>query len=148
MSFHQGSKIELLELTGIDDHAVDLVENKQTLFGSNYSLEPVELETLKTYIKIWPMELSGLPYGNPILFLSKKVGSLWLCVNSRDPNNLTIKEPMLIAFEPMPIALEAANLRIAWAVSGVVFYPVGFNRRILSEEHLWRQQIENSLWDT
>ena len=32
---------------------------------------------------------------------------------------------MLIAFEPMPITLEAANLWIAWAVPDVVFHPVG-----------------------
>ena len=52
--------MKLPKLTGINDQAIDLIESKQTLYGPVYSLGPVELETLKTYIKIWPMDLSGL----------------------------------------------------------------------------------------
>ena len=42
---------ELPENTGINEHAIKLEEDKQPLFGPIYSLEPVELEILKTYIK-------------------------------------------------------------------------------------------------
>ena len=52
--------MELPKLAGINNQAIDLMESKQTLYGPIYSLGPVELETLKTYIKIWPMDLSGL----------------------------------------------------------------------------------------
>ena len=52
-----GSTIELPKLTGINNQAIDLIESKQTLYGPIYSLGPVELETLKTYIKTWPMDL-------------------------------------------------------------------------------------------
>ena len=52
--------MELPELTGINNYAIDLTENKQILYGLIYSVGPVELETLKTYIKIRPMGLSGL----------------------------------------------------------------------------------------
>ena len=48
---------------------------------------------------------------------------------------------------PKLISLEAANLWIAWVVSDVVFYPVGSDRRVPLEEHLWRQQFEESLLD-
>ena len=48
------------------------------------------------------MDLSGLPNHRSKIrsysFLGKD-GSLWFCVNSRDPNNLTIKEPMLSAHD-------------------------------------------------
>ena len=43
---------EFLENTGMNEHAIKLEEDKQQLFGPIYSLGLVELETLKTYIKI------------------------------------------------------------------------------------------------
>ena len=43
---------ELLENTGMNKHAIKLEEDKQLLFGLIHSLELIELETLKTYIKI------------------------------------------------------------------------------------------------
>ena len=36
----------------MNDHALELEKSKQPTFGPIYSLEPVKLETLKTYIKI------------------------------------------------------------------------------------------------
>ena len=48
------------------------------------------------------MDLSGLPSHRLKIrsysFL-RKDGSFWFCVNFRDPNNLTIKEPMLSAHD-------------------------------------------------
>ena len=43
--------VELPENTGINEHAIKLEEDKQPSFGSIYSLELVELGTLKIYIK-------------------------------------------------------------------------------------------------
>ena len=37
---------------------------------------------------------------------------------------------------PKLISLEAANLRIAWAVPDVVFHLVGSNRHVLLKEYL------------
>ena len=62
------------------------------------------------------------------MFLPRKDGILSLCVSSRDLNNLTNREPMLIA-------IEAAKLLIAWAVPDVVFHPVKSDRRILWDEY-------------
>ena len=42
---------ELPEHTGINNHAIELVEGQQPPYGPIYSLEPVELETLKAYIE-------------------------------------------------------------------------------------------------
>ena len=44
--------IELLENTRINEHAIKLKKDKQSPFGPVYSLELIELETLKTDIKI------------------------------------------------------------------------------------------------
>ena len=42
--------MELPENNGINEHAIELIEGKQPLYGSIYSLGPMELETLKAYI--------------------------------------------------------------------------------------------------
>ena len=85
---------ELLEYTRINDHPIDLLHDKQPPYGPIYSLKPVELETLKTYIEanlasgfIRP---SKSPTGALILFVRKKDGSLCLCVDYQGLNNLTI----------------------------------------------------------
>ena len=85
----------LPERTGSNEHAIKLENGKQPSYGPIYSLDRVELETLKTYIKtnlansfIQP---SKSPAGTPILFVCKPNGSLQLCVNYQSLNNLTIK---------------------------------------------------------
>ncbi len=42
---------ELPEHTGINDHAIELVDDWQPPYSPIYSLGPVELETLKAYIE-------------------------------------------------------------------------------------------------
>ena len=42
---------ELLKHIGINDHAIELVNGQQPPYRPIYSLEPVELETLKAYIE-------------------------------------------------------------------------------------------------
>ena len=76
---------KLPEHTGINDHAIELVEGQQPPYGSIYSLGPMELETLKAYIEtnlangfIKPPKF---PASTPILFDRKSDGSLRLCVN-------------------------------------------------------------------
>ena len=74
--------VEFLENTGINKYAIKLEEDKQLLFELIYSLGPVELETLKTYIKTNLansfIRSSKSPAGAPILFDKKSDGSLHL----------------------------------------------------------------------
>ena len=46
--FSSDSTAELPEHTGINDHPINLLHNKQLPYNSIYSLEPVELKMLKT----------------------------------------------------------------------------------------------------
>ncbi len=99
---------ELSEHTGINDHAIELVDDWQTPYGPIYSFGPVELETLKAYIKknlasgfIRP---SKFPAGAPILFDKKPDGSLRLCVDYRGLNNLIIKN-----WYPLPLIRESLD---------------------------------------
>ena len=100
--------IELPKHTEINIHAIDLEEGKQPPYRPIYSLEPMELETLKTYIKtnlangfIRP---SKSPAGAPILFDKKQDGSLRLCVDYRGLNNITIKNRY-----PLPLVGESLD---------------------------------------
>ena len=86
--------------TGINDYAIELVDDWQPPYSPIYSLGPMELETLKAYIKnnlangfIRP---SKSPAGASILFDKKPDGSLRLCVDYRGFNNLTIKNWYLL----------------------------------------------------
>ena len=92
--FSSDSAAELPEYIGINDYPINLLDDKQPPYGPIYSLKPMELETLKTYIKtnlassfIRP---SKSPASAPILFVQKKDGSLRLCIDYRGLNNLTI----------------------------------------------------------
>ena len=93
--FSAENKAERPENTGINKHAIKLEEGKQPLFGPIYSLRPVELEILKTYIKtnlangfLQPFKS---PARAPILFDRKLDRSLRLYVDYWSLNNLTIK---------------------------------------------------------
>ena len=76
---------ELSENTGINEHIIKLKKGKQPLFGSIYSLELVELEILKTYIKtnlaISFIRPSKSPIRASILFDKKLDGNLYLCMD-------------------------------------------------------------------
>ena len=86
---------ELFEYVGINNYAIKLVDGQQPPYGPIYSLELVEMETLKVYIE------TNLAHGfikpsksladTSILFNQKSDGSLRLYVNYRGLNNLSIK---------------------------------------------------------
>ncbi len=100
--------VELLEYIEINDHAIELVDDQQPPYGPIYSLGPVELETLKAYIKnnlandfIRP---SKSPAKAPILFDKNSDGSLRLCVDYQGLNNLIIKN-----WYPLPLVGESLD---------------------------------------
>ena len=99
---------KLSEHTGINDYAIELVDGQQPPYGPIYSLGPVELGTLKAYIKTNPangfIKPSTFPADAPILFDRKSDGLLRLCVDYRGLNNLTIKNRY-----PLPLIGESLD---------------------------------------
>lgn len=76
---------ELLKQIQINNYPIDLKEDKQLPYGLIYSLAPVELLILKTYIKhnlknnfIRPLKSL---IGASILFIKKANDSLWLYID-------------------------------------------------------------------
>ena len=99
---------ELPKNTGMNKHAIELEEGKQPSFRPIYSLELVELGTLKTYIKtnlansfIWPSKSSARA---SILFNRKPDRNLRLCIDYRGFNNLTMKNRY-----PLPLIGESLD---------------------------------------
>ena len=97
---------ELSKHTGINDHAIELVDGcQQPSYGPIYSVELVELDTLKAFIKTnlanGFIKPSKSPADALILFDWKLNGFLRLCVNYQGLNNLTIKNwyPLLLIGE-------------------------------------------------
>ena len=93
--------------TGANEYAIKLEKGKQPPYGPIYSLEPVELEILKTYIETnltnGFIRILKSSAGAPILFVRKANGSLCLCVDYQELNNFTIKNwyPLLLIGESL-----------------------------------------------
>ena len=106
--FSEEKALVLPERTELNEHAIDLEDGKQPPYGPIYSLGPVELETLKTYIethlKTGFIRPSKSPAGALIFFDKKPDGSLHLCVDYWGLNNLTIKNQY-----PLPLIGESLD---------------------------------------
>ena len=96
---------EIPENTKINEHAIELKNDRQPLFGSIYNLGLVELEILKTYIEINLannfIHSSKSLTGASIFLDWKPNNSLHLCIDYWGLNNLTIKNwyPLLFIRE-------------------------------------------------
>ena len=106
--FSAENAAELPENTEMNEHAIKLEKGKQLPFGPIYSLEPVELETLRTYIETnlanGLIRSSKSPVRALILFDKKLDGSFRLCVDYRGLNNITIKNQY-----PLPLIGKSLN---------------------------------------
>ena len=98
--FSSDSAAELPKHTKINNYPINLLDDKQPPYGPIYSLGPVELKILKTYIKVnlasGFIRPSKSTASTPILFVRKKDCSLYLCINYWGLNNLTIKNCYLL----------------------------------------------------
>ena len=81
-------------------YIINLEEDKQLLFDPIYSLELIELETLKIYIKtnlvnsfIWPSKSPNKVF---ILFDKMPNRNFCLCIDYQGLNNITIKNWYLL----------------------------------------------------
>ena len=84
----------------MNNHAIELKEGKQPLFGLIYSQGPVKLETLKTYIITILansfIRSSKSLTGTPILFDKKLDRSFRFSVDYRGLSNITSKNRYLL----------------------------------------------------
>ncbi len=130
--------VELPKHTTINDHAIELVDDWQPLYNLIYNLEPIELETLKIYIKnnlangfIRPSKF----FTRAIIFFDKKpTSSLRLCMDNQGLNNLTIKN-----WYPLPLVWESLDW-LSWAWR--------FSQLDLTNTYYWMRIRKSSEWKT
>ena len=88
------------EFTGLPpmrevEFSIDLIPGESPISKAPYSMDPFELEELKKQLEdLLDKEFirpSVSPWGAPVLFVKKKDGSMRLCIDYRELNNLTIK---------------------------------------------------------
>ncbi|GJZ86112.1 putative reverse transcriptase domain-containing protein [Tanacetum coccineum] len=74
---------------------IELVPRAMPVAKSPYRLAPSDLEVLSGQLKELQdkgfIRPSSSPWGAPILFVKKKDGSFWICIDYRELNKLTIK---------------------------------------------------------
>ena len=78
------------------DLAIQIEGDKMPLLGPIYSLLTLELKTLQEFLEknLWigTIYSSKSSCGAPVLFVKKKDGTLYLCVDYQDLNQLTYKD--------------------------------------------------------
>nr|GFC14432.1 putative reverse transcriptase domain-containing protein [Tanacetum cinerariifolium] len=93
-------KVFLEDLPGLSparqvEFQIDLVSGAAPVARAPYRLAPAEMQELSTQLQ----ELSdrgfirpcSSPWGAPVLFVKKKDGSFWMCIDYRKLNKLTVK---------------------------------------------------------
>ena len=77
------------------EFSIDLIPRARPIFEAPYRMSPIELEELNKHLGnildkkfIQP---SVSPWGEPVLCVKNKEGTLRLCIDYRDLNRLTIK---------------------------------------------------------
>jgi len=82
-------------------HTIPLEPGHKPPFRPIYRLSPVELAEVENQVtellKNGLIEPSSSPYGAPVLFVTKKDGSLRMCIDYRALNKITVKNKY-----PMP----------------------------------------------
>jgi len=95
------------------DHAINLKDVAEPPWGPIYPMSAHQLNKLDKYLKGMLAEgknaHSKSPYGAPILIVPKPDGSLWLCIDYRNLNKLTIQNK-----SPLPL-MEELRDRVAGA---------------------------------
>ncbi|GJV76228.1 hypothetical protein Tco_1507812 [Tanacetum coccineum] len=74
---------------------IDLVSGAAPVARSSYHLAPAEMQELSTQLQELSdkgfIRLSSLPWGAPVLFLKKKIGSFRMCIDYHELSKLTVK---------------------------------------------------------
>ena len=98
--FLKDSAKTLLNWIGVNEHVIKFEKDNQLSHRPIYSLELVEFETFKTYIKTTLangfIKASKSPTNAPIFPICKLNNSVCFCVNYQRLNNLTIKNWYLL----------------------------------------------------
>ena len=115
------------------DHHIRLTPDSSPPWRPIYQMSPVELEAMcKELDKLLAnrsIEPSVSPYGAPVLFIKKKDGELWMCINYRALNNITIKNRF-----PIPLIDDLTDLLHGAKIFTKIDLRSGYNQVRIHEE--------------
>ncbi|GKB21133.1 hypothetical protein Tco_0855056, partial [Tanacetum coccineum] len=84
-----------LPLTQQVEFQIDLIPGAAPVARAPYRLAPSEMKELSEQLKELSdkgfIRPSSSPWGGPVLFVKKKDGSFWMCIDYRELNKLTVK---------------------------------------------------------
>nr|GEW78871.1 hypothetical protein [Tanacetum cinerariifolium] len=87
---HQNTKV-----SGQVEFQIDLLPSAAPVARAPYRLAPSEMKELSDQIKELAdkgfIRPSSSPWGAPVLFIKKKDGSFWMCIDYREMKKLTVK---------------------------------------------------------
>jgi len=107
------TKAEVLTPHHPYDLKINLEEGAQPLVGPIYSLLASEQETLKEFIEenlnMGFIQPTSSSHGTPVLFIKKKDGSLYLCVNFHILSHISKKNcyPLPLIFDLLDLSCKA-----------------------------------------
>ncbi|GJY39451.1 putative reverse transcriptase domain-containing protein [Tanacetum coccineum] len=90
----------VLPLTRQVEFQIDLVPGAAPVARAPYRLTPYEMKELSEQLKELSdkgfIKPSSSPWGAPVLFVKKKDGSFWMCIDYQELNKLTVKNRYLL----------------------------------------------------
>nr|GFA06812.1 putative reverse transcriptase domain-containing protein [Tanacetum cinerariifolium] len=105
---HEGTDLDanvITDLSGLPptrpvEFQIDLVPGATSVARAPYRLAPSEMKELAKQLKELSdkgfIRPSSSPWGAPVLFVKKKDGSFWMCIDYRELNKLTVKNRYLL----------------------------------------------------
>ncbi|GKG18911.1 hypothetical protein Tco_0376010, partial [Tanacetum coccineum] len=98
-------EVFLEDFTGIPptrqvEFQINLIPGDAPMARAPYRLAPSEMKELLDQLKELSnkgfIRPSSSPWGAPVLFVKKKDGSFWMCIDYRELNKLTVKNRYLL----------------------------------------------------
>ncbi|GJR23404.1 putative reverse transcriptase domain-containing protein [Tanacetum coccineum] len=94
---------------------IDLVPGATPVARAPYRLAPSEMKELAEQLQELTnkgfIRPSSSPWGAPVLFIKKKDGSFWMCIDYRELNKLTVKNRYPLTKDPQTEARKSENIK-------------------------------------
>ena len=134
-------KVNELPVHGTHDHTINLEGTGDPPFGPLYNLSGNELKVLQDYLADnlakGFIQASTSPLGVPILFVKKKDGTLWLCIDYQGLNHLTWKNHY-----PLPLINEALDWLVGMKVYTKLDIQSAYNLIQIKEGDEWKTAFQ------
>ncbi|GJS15380.1 putative reverse transcriptase domain-containing protein [Tanacetum coccineum] len=124
-----------LPLTRQVEFQIDLIPGAAPVARAPYRLAPSEMKELSEQLKELSnkgfIRPSSSPWGAPVLFVKKKDGSFWICIDYRELNKLTVKNRY-----PLPRIDDLFDQLQGSSVYSKIYLRSGYHQLRIREEDI------------